>query len=620
MQVRQPYWGWAFNNGVGDAKSSTAYNVDVALAARRNCFEGNETWLTGGSYAAGDIWGCVGLWFSGRWYDAGAQQYIADVQDYLTSASGRPRLHRLPGLTERRCGDVGRGAGAGGLGYIRQPASDEPGGPGGREASVIGRAGSLRSVTRRSGVLATTALMAWAMVACSSSDDNPVAMPSTPPATPPTTPSTAPQTTPPITPPPASPAQVSFPVRVSENHRYLVDQDGQPYMLNGDSPQCLSANLSVADMEYFFANRAGHGFNAAWVNLLCGPYTFGRSDASTFDKIQPFTTEKDLSTPNPQYWERMDVMVDLAKKYGITLVLDPAETGSFTELLKDNGVDKSRAFGQFLGERYRDDVNIIWMLGNDYGDWDQYDEYEVALSKGIRDADPKKLQTIELNPPTSTSFDDTVWPPLIDMNAAYSYTPTYDIVLRAYNETPTMPVFMVEANYEYENNDKGPETTDVSLRRQEYWSMLSGATGQLYGNKYTWGLQYDDWKSHFDTPAVSQYTLMARFFGERAWQNLVPDQGHHLLTDGAGEAATTGDVLESAYATAATTADGSLAVVYVPTARTVTVDTSALASGVKPRWFDPTDGSYRDAAAPYATPGKNAAGEEDWVLVFEAPK
>ena len=37
---------------------------------------------------------------------------------------------------------------------------------------------------------------------------------------------------------------------------------------------------------------AGHGFNAAWVNLLCGPYTFGRSDASTFDKIQPFTTDE----------------------------------------------------------------------------------------------------------------------------------------------------------------------------------------------------------------------------------------------------------------------------------------------------------------------------------------
>jgi hypothetical protein len=82
MQVRQPYWGWAFNNGVGDAKSSTAYNVDAALAGRRNCLEGNETWL-GGSYGPGDIWGCVGLWFSGRWYDAGAVQYISDVQKYL---------------------------------------------------------------------------------------------------------------------------------------------------------------------------------------------------------------------------------------------------------------------------------------------------------------------------------------------------------------------------------------------------------------------------------------------------------------------------------------------------------------------------------------------------------
>ena len=82
MQVRQPYIQWAFNGGNGDAVTSTAFNMDVALAFRRNCFEGNETWL-GGSYAKGDLWGCVGLWFSGRWHDAAANQYIAEVQDYL---------------------------------------------------------------------------------------------------------------------------------------------------------------------------------------------------------------------------------------------------------------------------------------------------------------------------------------------------------------------------------------------------------------------------------------------------------------------------------------------------------------------------------------------------------
>ncbi len=96
MQVRQPYWKWAFNNGVGDAKTSTAYNLDAALAARRNCFEGNETWLNsvgGAHYAAGDLWGCIGLWFSGRWHDQAADTYIAAVQSDLAQ-----RVWESPGF------------------------------------------------------------------------------------------------------------------------------------------------------------------------------------------------------------------------------------------------------------------------------------------------------------------------------------------------------------------------------------------------------------------------------------------------------------------------------------------------------------------------------------------
>jgi autotransporter family porin len=83
MQVRQPYIGWAFP----DAKSSSAYNMDVGLAFRRNCFEGNDTWLNtverGKDYAAGDLWGCVGTWFSGRWYTQASNGYVGAVQDYL---------------------------------------------------------------------------------------------------------------------------------------------------------------------------------------------------------------------------------------------------------------------------------------------------------------------------------------------------------------------------------------------------------------------------------------------------------------------------------------------------------------------------------------------------------
>jgi putative cell wall-binding protein len=79
LQVRYPYW----TNGFPQVEHSTAYNVDYAYAAWRACFEGDDTWL-GGSYGPGDAWGCVGLWFSGRWHDSGATTYIAKVQSYLS--------------------------------------------------------------------------------------------------------------------------------------------------------------------------------------------------------------------------------------------------------------------------------------------------------------------------------------------------------------------------------------------------------------------------------------------------------------------------------------------------------------------------------------------------------
>ena len=83
MQVRYPYWRPAFPS----ATNSSAYNLDYSLAARRSCFEGYETWLNtverGRKYAAGDLWGCVGLWFSGRWYVPGGVNYSTTVQKYL---------------------------------------------------------------------------------------------------------------------------------------------------------------------------------------------------------------------------------------------------------------------------------------------------------------------------------------------------------------------------------------------------------------------------------------------------------------------------------------------------------------------------------------------------------
>jgi hypothetical protein len=94
-QVRVPYHGTAFVDD--NAKRSSAYNVDYTYAHWRSCYEGEMTWLNtverGATYVAGDAWGCLGVWFSGRWHTAAAEGYIAKVKDYLAQ-----RVWTTPGF------------------------------------------------------------------------------------------------------------------------------------------------------------------------------------------------------------------------------------------------------------------------------------------------------------------------------------------------------------------------------------------------------------------------------------------------------------------------------------------------------------------------------------------
>ena len=83
LQVRFPYHSAAFDS----AAFSTAYNADYTYAVWRSCFEGELGWLNnverGAWYEAGDLWGCLGVWFSGRWYVSDAVWYIGEVQDII---------------------------------------------------------------------------------------------------------------------------------------------------------------------------------------------------------------------------------------------------------------------------------------------------------------------------------------------------------------------------------------------------------------------------------------------------------------------------------------------------------------------------------------------------------
>jgi hypothetical protein len=225
----------------------------------------------------------------------------------------------------------------------------------------------------------------------------------------------------------------------------------------------------------------------------------------------------------------------------------------------------------------------------------------------------------------SSSLDNPNWRPVIDLNATYTYSPTYAQLLLDYARADFLPNFMVEANYEFENAYNEPNGGAQTLRRQEYWTMLSGATGQLYGNGYTWPF-VPGWQSFLDTTGAIQVGYMASLFRARAWHNLVPDVTHRTVTAGYGTFTATGSVNESDYATAAQTADGTLLIAYMPTLRTLTVDMSQLSGPTAAQWYDPANGTYHAISSSpfpnsgsrnFTPPGNNSGGDGDWVLVLE---
>jgi hypothetical protein len=426
-------------------------------------------------------------------------------------------------------------------------------------------------------------------------------------------------------------APFCWPTAVSANGRYLLDQDGHPYLIVGDSPHSLFVNLTEAEANEYFADRQAHGFDAAWIEILCDGYTGGNANGATYDGIVPFTTPGDFATPNPAYFERVDDMLNLAAEHGITVFLDPADTGGWMSEIENNGPRNDFNYGVYLGNRYKNFPNIIWISGDDFQSWQNpTDDADVsAIAKGIASVDHDHLQTVELNYEVSSSLDDAAtWGPIIKLNLAYTYYPTYAEVLHAYNQTPTIPAFLGEANYEFEDNNGVNPPSSYVLRLQEYWTMTSGATGQIYGNHYTWddGTNWADEQANLDTVGVQQLQYLTALFDSLPWQNLVPDQSHTFVTAGYGTFSTTSPLAENNYVTAAIDPAGTTGVAYLPQAGTVTVNMAKMSGPVTARWYDPTSGLYtaigtfsNSGTQQFTSPGPHRSdGYDDWVLLLQS--
>jgi hypothetical protein len=89
MSWQDPDWGAMRDNQNGTFpfnRNSTAFALDYLGASLRGCYEGWSPWLDNAGpvpYEVGDLWGCVGNWYSGEWRTDVALGYVHRVRTEL---------------------------------------------------------------------------------------------------------------------------------------------------------------------------------------------------------------------------------------------------------------------------------------------------------------------------------------------------------------------------------------------------------------------------------------------------------------------------------------------------------------------------------------------------------
>jgi hypothetical protein len=387
-----------------------------------------------------------------------------------------------------------------------------------------------------------------------------------------------------------------------------VEQNGTPFLVQGDAPWSIISGLTREEEEQYLENRRQKGFNSIIVNLIehkfHGPVDrYGEG---------PFTTPGDFSTPNEKYFEHADWVMRKAAEKGILVFLAPIYLGyigtdeGWVEEALANGPEKCRAWGRYVGKRYLDFDNLVWVMGGDRNPEKAREDVD-AVAAGIKEFDKRHLFTAHCHPENSAvdQYKDDGW---LDVNDTYTYAIVHGKLLADYNRTPVMPFFLIETTYEGEHN-----ASAVQIRRQAYWALLCGATGQFMGNRPIW-LFDPGWQQAMDATGSQDMVRLKALFTSRPWYELVPDQKHEVVVDGLGE------FRGLDYLAAARTPDGGTVIAYMPTSRTFTVDLSKVSgTAAQAWWYNPRTGKA-DAAEKFPTGAKQKftpPAEGDWVLVVD---
>lgn len=402
-----------------------------------------------------------------------------------------------------------------------------------------------------------------------------------------------------------------FPLEIGSDGRTLVDQRGTPFLLHGDAGWSLISETRRDDVETYLVDRKARGFNAVVVVLIdhVDPLQNAHGDP-------PFTAPGNFATPNEAYFAHADYVVTRAAQLGFLVWLSPiylgwggGEEGFYQDAIAA-GPEQMRAWGRWVGQRYAHVDGLVWLMGGDYVPPEEGLTLLEEVVAGIREQDDRHLFAAHWSRENSGWQVDVSW---IDVNTTYTRPPVYVKAL-ADREGMHAPLVLLEGIYENEHG-----ITTARLRAQAYHAMLSGSVGHFFGSWPVWKFA-DGWQEGLASPGARSMTHLRNLFATLPWWALEPDTGASLFTGGRG---TYGN---EDYATLARDASGTSAVIHLPSSRELEFDLSTMQGPVRARWYDPAHGIFSDAAPGrfpqesgqrVAAPGRNGAGDQDWILVLE---
>jgi len=402
----------------------------------------------------------------------------------------------------------------------------------------------------------------------------------------------------------ASAGQPVFPVKVSENGRYFVDQNGSPVFWLGITQWQIFREYTLEDARTILENAKSKGF--AFVQAMLMGVGDGTKPNVYGEK--PWINNDPL-TPNEAYFKNVDAVIQIARDNNVVFSV----TLYHQRYRKYITVDNARAWAKWLAQRYKNIPNIVWSMTPEAKQ--EFVPVIRELAAGLHEGDGGlHLITFKPDPaPYSSSFiHDENW---LDFNGMQTWKAVeliYPMVTKDYNLKPVKPVLMAEGAYEA-GTEYGFDVTPLWIRRQAYYSYLAGAH-HTYGHNDSWRV-LPTWKKALDAPGAVQMGILKKIFLTRnEWWYLVPDQA---IFAGGGQ--TTGQVLNLA----ARHKDGKWIMVYLASKASFSINMNKIttAGKVNAFWVDPRTGESVSAGSfsntgveSFSTPD----GWEDALLILEA--